>query len=180
MSGPAIERLRQKLMDRGAKGFIGMQRQFKIMDDNNSKTLDMSEFKKACKDFRVQITDQEIGEVFSQFDRDGSGEIDYDEFVRGVRGEMNAFRKKIAMSAFKKIDRDGNGILEINDIKNTYNASHHPDVKAGKKSEDDILGEFLETFEMHHSLQGGTRDQKVDPAEFVEYYNNVSANIDND
>jgi Ca2+-binding EF-hand superfamily protein len=30
---------------------IGLQRQFKIMDDNNSGSLDMSEFKKAIRDF---------------------------------------------------------------------------------------------------------------------------------
>jgi hypothetical protein len=53
-------------------------------------------------------------------------------------------------------------------------------VKSGRKTEDDILGEFLETFEMHHNLKGGIRDQNVTREEFLEYYNNVSANIDND
>lgn len=33
-----------------------------------------------------------------------------------------------------------------------YNAKQHPDVKTGKKTEDDVLMEFLETFEQHHSL----------------------------
>lgn len=33
-----------------------------------------------------------------------------------------------------------------------YNARGHPDVRAGKKSEDEVLGEFLDTFEMHFSL----------------------------
>jgi Ca2+-binding EF-hand superfamily protein len=179
-TGDPVERLRAKLCARGAKGFIGMQRQFKIMDDNNSKTIDMSEFKKACSDFRINLSPKEITQVFQAFDRDGSGEIDYDEFVRGVRGPMNQFRKKIAMAAFKKIDRDGNGVLELNDIKDTYNARMHPDVKAGKKTEDEVLGEFLETFELHHAMNGGRRDQKVDPEEFVEYYNNVSASIDRD
>jgi calcyphosin len=85
--------------------------------------------------------------VFSTFDRDGNGNIDYDEFVRGVRGPMNKFRQEIVKAAFKKIDKDGSGILDINDIKGVYNASRHPDVRSGKKSEDDVLGEFLETFE---------------------------------
>jgi len=53
-------------------------------------------------------------------------------------------------------------------------------VKSGKRTEDEILGEFLETFEMHHNLKNGTRDQNVTREEFQEYYNNVSANIDND
>lgn len=62
------------------------------MDDDRSGQLDMNEFKKAIKDFRVGLNEQEIQAVFSQFDRDGSGAIDYDEFVRGVRGGMNKFR----------------------------------------------------------------------------------------
>lgn len=85
------------------------------------------------------------------------------------------------MAAFKKIDRDNSGILDLNDIKGVYNAKNHPEVRSGKKTEDDILGEFLETFELHHSLNGGgTRDRSVTPDEFLEYYNNVSASIDND
>jgi hypothetical protein len=40
-----------------------------------------------------------------------------------------------------------------------YNAKFHPDVKSGKRSEDEILGEFLETFETHHNtMYGGRRD----------------------
>lgn len=30
---------------------------------------------------------------------------------------------------------------------------NHPDVKSGKKTETDILNEFLETFEMHSNLK---------------------------
>ena len=67
--------------------------------------------------------------------------------MRGVRGPMNSFRKNIVMAAFKKIDTDGSGILDINDIKGIYNARSHPEVKSGKKTEDEILGEFIETFE---------------------------------
>ena len=62
-----------------------------------------------------------------------------------------------------------------------YSAKTHPEVKSGKKTEDEILGEFLDTFEMHHSLSGaGSRDKSVTMEEFMEYYNNVSASIDND
>lgn len=94
---------------------------------------------------------------------------------------MNQFRVKIVKQAFNKIDADGSGVLDLNDIKGVYNAKFHPDVKAGKKTEDEVLGEFLETFEMHHSLSGkGVRDQSVTLDEFIEYYNNVSASIDND
>ncbi len=41
--------------------------------------------------------------------------------------------------------------------------------------------EFLETFEMHHSMKHcKDRDSKVDIEEFLEYYTNISVSIDND
>ena len=83
--------------------------------------------------------------------------------------------------AFQKIDKNGNGIIEIDDIKASYNAKQHPDVKSGKKTEEEILSEFLDTFELHHSIKNpSSRDRKVDFNEFVEYYNNVGSSVDND
>jgi Ca2+-binding EF-hand superfamily protein len=34
-----------------------MQKQFKIMDDNNSGNIDIQEFKKAVKEFRVELNE---------------------------------------------------------------------------------------------------------------------------
>jgi Ca2+-binding EF-hand superfamily protein len=74
------------------------------------------------------FSDGETKKLFQFFDVDGSGAIDYDEFLRALRGPMNPQRKKIVMQAFGKLDRDGNGYVDINDIKGVYNASQHPDV----------------------------------------------------
>lgn len=172
--------MRTKLATRGTKGFIGIQRQFKIMDDDNDKSISYKEFTKAMKDYKVDLNDQETRAVFNYFDADGSGKVEIDEFVRSLTGEMNQFRIKLVKEAFAVMDKNGDGVLRINDIKGTYSARQHPDVKSGKKTEDDVLGEFLETFETHHHLKAGTRDQQVSLEEFIEYYNNVSANIDND
>ena len=70
------------------------------------------------------------------FDRDNSGTIDYEEFLRGIRGEMNQFRKDLAIRAFKIMDKDNSNVLDITDIRGTYNAKKHPDVIAGKRTED--------------------------------------------
>ena len=64
---------------------------------------------------------------------------------------MNDFRKKFVKKAFEIMDKDGSGSLDINDIRGTYNARLHPEVKQGKKTEDEVLLEFLETFEQHHN-----------------------------
>jgi tRNA-dihydrouridine synthase len=134
-------------------------------------------------DFRIGMNDMQCATVFSLFDRDGSGDISYNEFLRMVRGEMNQGRKMIAQKAFKVMDKDGSGKLDINDIRQNYNAKQHPDVKSGKKTEDQILGEFLDTFEDHFCDMKGqedSRDGVINMKEWVEYYNNVSMSIDDD
>jgi calcyphosin len=179
-SSAAMQKLRARLGLRGAKGFIGLQRQFRIMDDDNDKSLSFAEFSKACRDFRLDLTPEETKQAFHEFDVSGDGVISIDEFARGVAGEMSAPRRAIVERAFKKLDRDGDGVLRVNDIKQVYSARNHPDVRSGKRSEDEVLGEFLETFEMHHNLRSGSRDQSVTREEFYEYYNNVGANIQDD
>jgi Ca2+-binding EF-hand superfamily protein len=88
-------KLSDKLASRGARGIIGLGKQFRIMDDNNSRTLDMYEFTKAMKDYMLGFSDQEIKTLFNYFDVDRSGTVDYDEFIRTLRGPMNPGRRKL-------------------------------------------------------------------------------------
>ena len=54
-------------------------------------------------------------------------------------------------------------------------------VGPGKKTEDEILYEFMDTFEQHHSEnKADARDGTVTKGEWVEYYNNVSMSVDRD
>ena len=144
-------------------------------------SLDSYEFTKAMKDYMLGFNDTEIKVLYQYFDIDRSGAVDYDEFIRILRGPMNPSRKRIVAQAYNKLDKDKNGWIDINDIKGVYNGKKHPDVLSGKKTEEQILLEFLETFETHHSLRNNNApDHIVTKEEFEEYYNNISASIDND
>jgi Ca2+-binding EF-hand superfamily protein len=121
-------KLKQKLASRGARGIIGLGKQFKIMDDNNSRSLDLYEFTKAMKDYMLGFSDAEIKQLFNFFDVDKGGAVDYDEFIRAIRGPMNANRKRFVAQAYNKLDKDRSGYIDIQDIKGVYNASKHPDV----------------------------------------------------
>jgi hypothetical protein len=57
----------------------------------------------------------------------------------------------------------------------TYDASRHPDVITGSKTAQEVLREFLETFEV-----GGEVDGKVTLDEFLTYYSNVGMSIDDE
>jgi len=52
---------------------------------------------------------------------------------------------------------------------------------SGKKTEDEVLFDFLETFDTHHhNTKDNIKEAHVDPDEWLEYYNNVSVSIDDD
>lgn len=105
------------------------------MDDDGSKTLSLPEFTKAVRDFRVGINEENVPTLFDAFDSNRDGTINYDEFLYAIRGELNDFRRGLVEKAFRKLDKDGSGLLDIDDIKDTYNATKHPDVISGRKTE---------------------------------------------
>jgi Ca2+-binding EF-hand superfamily protein len=148
-----INKLKQEMKQRGANGFIGLQRKFRIMDDDNSKSLSLAEFKKAMKEMNMNLGESELRLLFDHFDSDQSGSIDFEEFIQGVRDPLNERRLKLVIMAFGKLDKDGNGIIDAAEVASTYDASKHPDVLAGKRSPADILTEFLDTFDV-----GGVKD----------------------
>lgn len=49
------------------------------------------------KEQMLGLSDPEILSIFNMFDRNRDGTIDYDEFVRVLRGPMNGFRKRLVL-----------------------------------------------------------------------------------
>jgi len=55
------------------------------MDDDGSRSLDFSEFKKGVDEFGIDMDKKEIQAVFDEIDKDGSGTLDFDEFLKAIR-----------------------------------------------------------------------------------------------
>lgn len=49
--------------------------------------------------------------------------------------------------AFQMMDRDGSGKLTISDIASIYDVSMNPEFLEGRKTRDEILGDFLNNFD---------------------------------
>merc|ERR1712185_788665 len=63
-----LKRLKMNLKRRGADGIAGLARKFRIIDDDGSGTLEMSEFKKCMKEMKTNFSDEENEELFKFFD----------------------------------------------------------------------------------------------------------------
>uniref|UniRef100_A0A646QDA1 Calcyphosin n=1 Tax=Hemiscolopendra marginata TaxID=943146 RepID=A0A646QDA1_9MYRI len=169
-----IERLRLMCLSRGSSGIIGLARVFRRMDDDGSKLLNFEEFSKGIEEFGLRdLNIQEMKDLFNTFDKDGSGSIHYDEFLRTIRPPMTPNRKKLVMEAYAKLDKTGDGQVTIEDLKNVYSVRHHPQFLNGEMTEDQLLTKFLANFEKNS-------DGIVTTDEFLDYYSGVSASIDTD
>jgi Ca2+-binding EF-hand superfamily protein len=177
-----IEKLRNIISKRGSRGIMSIRREFMIADSENNKRININAFKKFCHDYRIDLADNEINLLFAELDLNKDGTIDYQEFLKGVIGEMNERRKRIIQQAFKAIDKNGIGLVELDDIRENYNAKMHPDVLSGKKTEEEVLAEFLDTFEYQFSLLSDEKENesKISMEEFLDYYNNISLGIKDD
>ena len=71
-------------------------------------------------------------QLFTFLDRDASGTINFDEFLRALANEMNAKRLALVKMAYQKLDSSGDGVVTTQDIKNVYDVSQNPEVISGK------------------------------------------------
>lgn len=168
-----LENFRESLKAHGARGIFGLGRKFKIVDDNNNGLISLIEFRKLVAEHSLAWTAVQEKAVFDSFDKDKSGGVNFDEFLNGVRGALNDRRRQLVLTAYEILDADKSGVVDISDIKKKYDGSKHPDVIAGKRTEHEVLTEFMETFDIN-------KDGKVTVPEFCEYYSTVSASIDDD
>merc|ERR1712070_243124 len=81
---------------------------------------------------------------------------------------------KLVKQAFGLLDKTGDGVCTMEDFQMAYDASEHPMVKAGKMTTEEALSEFMEVFE------SGKADGTITWGEFLDYYKDLSAGIDND
>lgn len=62
------------------------------MDNSKSKLLDRAEFAWALKENGHDLAPSEFERIFKYFDKNNEGRINYEEFLRTLRGDLNERR----------------------------------------------------------------------------------------
>ena len=53
--------------------------------------------------FNFWLDDTQLKKIFTNFDNENTGEIDYDEFIRTIREEMNELRQNLVQKVFDNL-----------------------------------------------------------------------------
>ena len=182
-----VSHLRYILFQRGPRGLMALKRTFMLLDENSDKKISFAEFEKMFKRYRFNLSGIEVNNLFNYFDKDKSGFIDYSEFLNGITGELNEFRKNILKQVFDKLDKNETGFITVKILRDSYDPKGHPLVRQGKRSEDEILGEFIDILEYHFNLLNEKNEEnldineiKIDFDEFCEFYKTISVSVEED
>lgn len=143
---------RQNILARGARGIFGVKKYLKMTDRAKNGKITIAGMKNLVKEFRLKMKEDEVENLFKVFDREKRGEIFYDDLICAGIGEMSQQRKNLVTKVFKELDKTGSGYVLATELKSAFDPSRHPEVVLRKKTEDDVLNEFLDTFEEHYSL----------------------------
>jgi len=168
-------KIRQQLFRKGTRGLSGVARVFRQADFNGNKKLDKDEFEEAMSFAGLFLTKAEVSKLFQSYDRDGDGNINYEELLHGIQLPLSKPRREMVEKAFAILDRDQSGLIDSTDLEKVYDASKHPDVQEGKRTAKEVTEIFLNGFET-----GKIKDGKVTQKEFFDYYTDLGASIPSD
>lgn len=95
-----------------------MEEIFAAMDKNNDGMLSKQEISEGYEEhFGIPIDDEELDKIFSAIDTDGSGAIDYSEFLMATMNEQQLMSKEKLKQAFKMFDKDNSGTISKQEIR---------------------------------------------------------------
>ncbi|MEW5313687.1 MAG: hypothetical protein WDW38_005232 [Sanguina aurantia] len=90
---------------------------FLAMDENLDGRINSTDLHKALEKVGAAIEEAEMAELFSASDIDGTGLIDYEEFIAAMLDSSRVARRKDAVrQSFEELDRDGDGFITAEDL----------------------------------------------------------------
>jgi len=127
---------------------------FRSIDKNGDGKLSREELLDKYKEtMGLQAAEQEVDRIMKEVDADGSGFIDYIEFLKASTDESKLLSKQNLAAAFALFDKDGSGTISAAEIRRV--------LEGGSMMDDHVWNELVQQVD-----QNG--DGEVDLKEFEE------------
>jgi len=93
----------------------GLKELFMSMDRNQDGTLSASEMKQGFQQAGLAIPG-DLDQLLKEVDMDGSGAVDYTEFLAATLAKKQYYQEDVVWAAFKKFDKDGSGSIDRKEL----------------------------------------------------------------
>merc|ERR1712072_936606 len=94
-----------------------MKEAFDLFDNDNSGAISVNELTSAMKSLGFDVKHAVVYNMVSDLDADGSGEIEFGEFLEVMTAKLSDKNTKEEIDrVFKLFDKDRNGTLEADDL----------------------------------------------------------------
>lgn len=82
---PLVAKFRQSLLKRSVAGIKSIGLYWSEMNQKQSTAVNLEQFKQGIIYHNINMTSEEVDQLFTIFDRNGNGTVDYDEFLLSIR-----------------------------------------------------------------------------------------------
>ncbi|CEL97997.1 unnamed protein product [Vitrella brassicaformis CCMP3155] len=90
---------------------------FIALDNNGDGTLTTQEVKEGLSKSGLKELPQDLEQIMMEVDSDGSGVIDYTEFIAATLEKKHYIKEDVCWAAFRVLDLDGNGRITAEELK---------------------------------------------------------------
>mmetsp|Transcript_3047 Transcript_3047/g.7287 ORF Transcript_3047/g.7287 Transcript_3047/m.7287 type:complete len:552 (-) Transcript_3047:150-1805(-) len=141
-----------------------LQAMFKALDVNQDGTICLAELHQGMAKLGVDMH-ADLVRLFEQCDTDGSGAIDYSEFVASTIDRKRYMQEDACWSAFKVFDLDNNGTIEKSELRQLLGRQNGP--ATAFHLDEDAIDELIASADTNG-------DGKVDFDEFMQMMTNAA------
>lgn len=155
-----------------------------VYDINHTGEISFINLKNIIQTYNYNFSNEELQNLFENFDKEKKGFIKYNELFMEIIGNMSMLRLTLVKQLFDLFPKNQYGNINFDIFKNSFDPNKHFDVLNGNKTADEIYGEFLECFQIFKeyisNLKGSISKNDLNYEEFCDFFGEISIEIQND
>uniref|UniRef100_A0A7S2HL28 Calcium-dependent protein kinase 1 n=1 Tax=Zooxanthella nutricula TaxID=1333877 RepID=A0A7S2HL28_9DINO len=112
----------------------GLRDAFTALDSNGDGLLTVAELKTGLDKAGFRKTNSDLEEMCDGIDTDGSGVIDYTEFIAAALDKRSYLSEKACWTAFKVFDLDGDGKISVEELRTLLEDESHTESMGAERA----------------------------------------------
>ena len=143
----------------------------------NNSQISINDLYNLFQDMRINIPYNEIKILFNYTNKNDSDIIPTEQLINIIKGSLEEQRKLYIVEVFSNIDKEQTGKVQIDSLKNLFNAKKHPEVINGTKSQEEVFEQFCNSLDLYREINNIPKNGELSFENFIDYYTGISASI---